>query len=233
MKNRIEYTPESSYCISSQLGKFLYRLDFGMILQDKVVEGISILGKRMYQHGKLIVGVVISKNESKFFPFETKHFPANLLLGQIGLGTFQKELQLGSNGQRIEYQWRGNLFHNMVIPVLTEEFRLTEPVTNAFHIRHGKYFVLGTNSLKDELTCMQHSSRILLTVDKHFSFQQENYNIFLTLSRRQMESSGVGSIYYCIVHSLGTLSALFFTSASRRVGHRQVDLFVAVTKIDK
>ena len=24
-----------------------------------------------------------------------------------------------------------------------------------FHIRHGKYFVLGTNSLKDELTCMQ------------------------------------------------------------------------------
>lgn len=40
----------------------------------------------------------------------------------------------------------------MVIPVLTEEFRLTEPVTNAFHIRHGKYFVLGTNSLKDELT---------------------------------------------------------------------------------
>ena len=31
---------------------------------------------------------------------------------------------------------------------------------------------------------------------------------------------------YCIVHSLGTLSALFFTSASRRVGHRQVDLFV-------
>jgi hypothetical protein len=76
------------------------------------------------------------------------------------------------------------------------------------------------------ITCMQHSSRILLTVDKHFSFQQENYNIFLTLSRRQMESSGVGSIYYCIVHSLGTLSALFFTSASRRVGHRQVDLFV-------
>ena len=148
-----------------------------MILQDKVVEGISILGKRMYQHGKLIVGVVISKNESKFFPFETKHFPANLLLGQIGLGTFQKELQLGSNGQRSRISMEGNLFHNMVIPVLTEEFRLTEPVTNAFHIRHGKYFVLGTNSLKDELTCMQHSSRILLTVDKHFSFQQENYNI--------------------------------------------------------
>lgn len=61
----------------------------------------------------------------------------------------------------------------MVIPVLTEEFRLTEPVTNAFHIRHGKYFVLGTNSLEDELTCMQHSSRILLTVDKHFSFSRK------------------------------------------------------------
>lgn len=106
----------------------------------------------------------------------------------------------------------------MVIPVLTEEFRLTEPVTNAFHIRHGKYFVLGTNSLKDELTCMQHSSRILLTVDKHFSFQQENYNIFLTLSRRQMESSGVGSIYYCIVHSLGTLSALFLPLQAEELG---------------
>lgn len=105
-ENRIEYTPESSHCISSQLGKFLYCLDFGMILQDKVMEGISILGKRMYQHGKLIVGVIISKNESKFFSFETKHFPANFLLGQIGLGTFQKELQFGSNGQRTEYQWR-------------------------------------------------------------------------------------------------------------------------------
>lgn len=142
MEHGIEDAAEGGGGIASQLGKVFYSLYLQMVLQHKILETVCVLGKRMYQHGQLIIRVAMRKDEGELFLLERKQLFADFPLRQVGLGGFQEELQLLTNLKGSEYQGWGHFLGYVLIPAFTEEFGLGELITDTFHIRHGEYFIL-------------------------------------------------------------------------------------------
>jgi hypothetical protein len=114
----------------------------------------------------------------------------------------------------------------MPVTPFAEKFRLYEPVTYTFHIRHGKNLIPRTDSLEDKLARMQPHPGILLAIDEHLAFQKKHDNIILALRHDKAETPAMRSIQNEIVHSFGTFQTIDVgRSTSGKVMHGGAECF--------
>ena len=92
----------------------------------------------------------------------------------------------------------------MIETRITKQFRLNKTVIDALTFEHGKHLKCRINSLKYKFTFFEHGTGIFLTINQHFSFNQEKNKIFLTPLSWFMKTTLINNMSNSIAHCFRT-----------------------------